>query len=160
MYLDEDAHHDPSKPKAPSGVKEMTKVKKFLLLHVALLYEASCVSDKCNYCTDKLYFSFNLLYGHTVLLLLLILTFFFLHIFFRPPQRQTAGLKIIEASCNGGEHDSCFLAGAHYINPRTIIITINCCCFISDLRRTCPCTTTLFLPITTQSNCVQSSVFF
>jgi hypothetical protein len=26
MYLDEDAHHDPSKPRAPSGIKEMTKV--------------------------------------------------------------------------------------------------------------------------------------
>lgn len=33
-----------------------------------------------------------------------------------------AGLKIIEASCNGGEHDSCFLAGAHYINPGAMIL--------------------------------------
>lgn len=26
MYLDEDAHHNPSKPPAPAAMKEMTKV--------------------------------------------------------------------------------------------------------------------------------------
>lgn len=39
-------------------------------------------------------------------------------------QRQAAGLKIIEGSCAAGEHDSCYLAGTHYISPGTHIMHI------------------------------------
>lgn len=51
-------------------------------------------------------------------------------------QRQAAGLKIIEGSCAAGEHDSCYLAGTHYISPGKKEVTLLCypiCSFLVTL---------------------------
>ena len=40
-------------------------------------------------------------------------------------QRQAAGLSIIENSCNKGEHDSCYLAGSHYVSHGTYVLTLH-----------------------------------